>query len=98
MRRDFTLLLASQKNATVLLLNGFLPIARLDYAALPLTQPALLHCHYDGKLRAVVADEREGGSVLHLAEYEAGVLLSSKEHLIKVSCLLGYIGEILSFV
>jgi hypothetical protein len=78
MRTDFTLLLASQKNATVLLLNGFLPIARLDYASLPLVRPALLHCHYDGKLRAVVADEREGGCVVHLAEYEAGVLVRSK--------------------
>ncbi len=78
MRKDFTLLLASQKNATVLLLNGFLPIAALDYTSLPLANPSLLHCHYDGKIRAVVADEREGGCVLHLAEYDAGVLLGSK--------------------
>lgn len=98
MRREFSLLLSSQKTKTLLLLNGFIPLAEVDYSLLRIANPALLHAHYDGTLRAIVAEEAEGRSVLYLAEYEAAVLSSSKEHLIKFNCLLSYISEIVSFV
>jgi hypothetical protein len=58
MKRDFTLLLSSERSRTLLLLNGFIPIAEVDYGKLGLANPALLHANYDGKLRAIVADER----------------------------------------
>jgi hypothetical protein len=51
-----------------------------------------LHCYYDGKLKAIVGDEKEGGCALNLVEYEASVLAGNKDHLIKLNCLLGYIG------
>lgn len=67
MRREFSLLLSSQRTKTLLLLNGFLPIAEIDYSRLPLTNPVVLHTHYDGTLRAILADESEKRSVLYLA-------------------------------
>jgi hypothetical protein len=56
MRKEFTLLLSSEQAKTLLLLNGFIPIAEVDYSRLGLANPSVLHCHYDGSLRAILSD------------------------------------------
>lgn len=36
MKKDFSLLLSSEKDKTLLLLNGFIPMAEVDYSTLGL--------------------------------------------------------------
>lgn len=98
MGEEFTLLLASQRHKTLFLLNGFIPIAEVDYSTLDIPSPRILHTHYQGTLRAIIAEERPDRNILWLVEHPAVVLTDCSEYLIKFNCLLEYIYEVLSFV
>lgn len=53
---------------TTFLLNGFLPFAEINYVNVGLTSPKVLHTHYDGKMRCIVADELGPVTKLWLVE------------------------------
>ena len=98
MKKQFTLLLSSEKNKTILLINGFIPLAEINYTNIGLSNPKSLYSYYDGKIRSIVAEEKMDRSVLWLVQYDAGILGQLQEHLIKFNCLVAYITEILTFV
>jgi hypothetical protein len=55
MKKEFSLLLSSEANKTLLLLNGFIPIAEIDYSKVGLSNVKALYTHFDGKLRAILS-------------------------------------------
>lgn len=50
------MLLSSEKSKTVFLLNGFIPYAEINYGEIGVKEPRVLYCHYDGKVKAIVAE------------------------------------------
>jgi hypothetical protein len=71
MRKDFTLLLSSEKSKTTLLINGFIPLAEVNYQGIDLVNPRVMYSHYDGTIRSVVCEEKPDKYTLWLVEYEA---------------------------
>lgn len=92
------MLLSSEVDKTLLLLNGFIPLAEIKYGRLGLDSARVLYSHFDGKVRTILSEEVRGKSVLWMAEYEASIINKNSDHLIKFNCLLSYISEILLFV
>lgn len=57
MKKDFSLLLSSEKEKTLLLLNGFIPLAEIDYSKLGLSDANILYSHFDGKIRSILSQQ-----------------------------------------
>ena len=73
------------------MLNGFLPIAEINYLDLGFQNPKVLFSHYDGKIRTIIGEDRGLQTGIWLVDCEAKVIEDWKEPIIKASCLLGYI-------
>lgn len=57
MKKDFSLLLSSEKDKTFLLLNGFIPLAEIDYSKLGLSSNIkILYSYFDGKVRSFLSE------------------------------------------
>ena len=96
---DFTCLLLTERKKTWLLLNGFIPIATLNYENIFPNKPfRSLHTHLSDRLYSIIAEEIETLYKFHLLTFDAKAIKENSEDIVKFNCLMANISEIFSFI